>query len=46
VLGAIIGIVWGWAFALGLISVLAGLVFLFGNPIISVVVLPSCSPAT
>jgi uncharacterized membrane protein HdeD (DUF308 family) len=30
---------WGWAFALGLIAVLAGLVFLFGNPIISVVVL-------
>jgi uncharacterized membrane protein HdeD (DUF308 family) len=30
---------WGWAFALGLLAVLAGLVFLFGNPIISVVVL-------
>jgi uncharacterized membrane protein HdeD (DUF308 family) len=30
---------WGWAFALGVLAVLAGLVFLFGNPVISVVVL-------
>jgi uncharacterized membrane protein HdeD (DUF308 family) len=26
---------WGWSFAVGLLSVIAGLVFLFGNPAIS-----------
>lgn len=30
---------WGWSFAMGLMSVLAGLVFLFGSPAISVAVL-------
>jgi uncharacterized membrane protein HdeD (DUF308 family) len=30
---------WGWGFALGLLSVVAGLVFLFGSPVISVAVL-------
>jgi uncharacterized membrane protein HdeD (DUF308 family) len=30
---------WGWSFAMGLLSVLAGLVFLFGSPLISVAVL-------
>lgn len=30
---------WGWSFALGLLSALAGLLFLFGNPIISIIVL-------
>src|SRR6185312_4512762 len=30
---------WGWSFALGLIAVLGGLVFLFGNPVISVAAL-------
>jgi len=30
---------WGWSFAVGLLSVIAGLVFLFGNPVISLVAL-------
>jgi uncharacterized membrane protein HdeD (DUF308 family) len=30
---------WGWSFAFGLLSVVAGLVFLFGSPIVSLVVL-------
>jgi uncharacterized membrane protein HdeD (DUF308 family) len=30
---------WGWSFAFGLLSVVAGLVFLFGSPILSLVVL-------
>jgi uncharacterized membrane protein HdeD (DUF308 family) len=30
---------WGWSFAIGLLSVVAGLVFLFGNPAISLVAL-------
>lgn len=30
---------WGWSFALGLLSAVAGLVFLFGSPMLSVVVL-------
>ena len=30
---------WGWSFALGLIAVLGGLVFLFGNPVISIAAL-------
>lgn len=30
---------WGWSFAVGLLSVVAGLVFLFGNPVISLVAL-------
>lgn len=30
---------WGWSFALGVLSVIAGLVFLFGNPVISLVAL-------
>jgi uncharacterized membrane protein HdeD (DUF308 family) len=30
---------WGWSFAFGLLSVVAGLVFLFGSPILSLVLL-------
>jgi uncharacterized membrane protein HdeD (DUF308 family) len=30
---------WGWSFAFGLLSAVAGLVFLFGSPILSLVVL-------
>jgi uncharacterized membrane protein HdeD (DUF308 family) len=30
---------WGWSFALGLLSAVAGLVFLFGSPAFSIVVL-------
>ena len=30
---------WGWSFAMGLLSVVAGLIFLFGSPAISVAVL-------
>jgi uncharacterized membrane protein HdeD (DUF308 family) len=30
---------WGWSFFLGILSTVAGLVFLFGNPVISVLVL-------
>jgi uncharacterized membrane protein HdeD (DUF308 family) len=30
---------WGWSFAFGLLSVVAGVVFLFGSPILSLVVL-------
>jgi len=30
---------WGWSFAFGLLSAVAGLVFLFGSPIVSLVVL-------
>ena len=30
---------WGWSFAFGLLSVVAGLVFLFGSPVVSLVVL-------
>jgi uncharacterized membrane protein HdeD (DUF308 family) len=30
---------WGWGFALGLLGAVAGLVFLFGNPVISLVAL-------
>lgn len=30
---------WGWSFVAGLISVVAGLVFLFGSPVLSVLVL-------
>jgi uncharacterized membrane protein HdeD (DUF308 family) len=30
---------WVWSFILGLLSVIAGLIFLFGSPILSVVVL-------
>ena len=30
---------WGWSFAFGLLSAGAGLVFLFGSPILSLVVL-------
>jgi uncharacterized membrane protein HdeD (DUF308 family) len=30
---------WGWGFALGLLSAVAGLVFLFGNPVIGLVAL-------
>jgi uncharacterized membrane protein HdeD (DUF308 family) len=30
---------WGWSFAVGVLSVIAGLVFLFGNPVISLTVL-------
>lgn len=30
---------WAWSFLLGLLSVIAGLIFLFGSPILSVVVL-------
>ena len=30
---------WGWSFAFGLLSAIAGLVFLFGSPILSLVVL-------
>jgi uncharacterized membrane protein HdeD (DUF308 family) len=30
---------WGWSFALGLLSVVAGLAFLFGSPVVSLVVL-------
>ena len=30
---------WGWSFAFGLLSAVAGLVFLFGSPVVSLVVL-------
>jgi uncharacterized membrane protein HdeD (DUF308 family) len=30
---------WGWSFALGILSVVPGLVFLFGGPVISILVL-------
>jgi uncharacterized membrane protein HdeD (DUF308 family) len=30
---------WGWSFALGILSVVAGLIFLFGSPVISILVL-------
>jgi uncharacterized membrane protein HdeD (DUF308 family) len=30
---------WGWSFTMGLLSVVAGLIFLFGSPVISVAVL-------
>lgn len=30
---------WGWSFAMGLLSVVAGLIFLFGSPVVSVAVL-------
>jgi uncharacterized membrane protein HdeD (DUF308 family) len=30
---------WGWSFAFGVLSAVAGLVFLFGSPILSLVVL-------
>lgn len=30
---------WGWPFAFGLLSVIAGLIFLFGSPVLSVLVL-------
>jgi uncharacterized membrane protein HdeD (DUF308 family) len=30
---------WGWAFAAGIVSVIAGLIFLFGSPVLSVLAL-------